>query len=61
MTKSCIKYAVHKAGTQLFGSLCMYREEAEDLLDDLQKNIIHMPDDEKSKFKVVEVKLEWDE
>ena len=61
MKKTCKKYAIHKDGTTVFGSLCSYREEAEDLLHDLQKNIINMPEVEKRKFKVVEVELVWNE
>ena len=61
MKKTCKKYAVHKSGTEIFGSLCSYKEEAEDLLHDLQANILNMPDAEKSKFKVVELDICWDE
>lgn len=61
MKKTCKKFAVHKDGTMIFGSLCSYREEAEDLLRDLQDNIINMSNDEKSKFKVIEVELSWNE
>ena len=61
MKKSCKKYAVHKLGSEIFGSLCSYREEAKDLLRDLQKNILNMPKSEKDKFKVVEVELFWNE
>lgn len=61
MKKSCKKFAVHKDGTTVFGSLCSYREEAEDLLQDLKKNIINMPEEEKAKFKVIEVELVWNE
>ena len=61
MKKSCKKYAVHKLGSEIFGSLCSFREEAEDLLQDLQKNIINMPKSEKDKFKVIELELTWNE
>lgn len=61
MKKTCIKYAVHKAGTEVFGSLCSYESEALELLDDLKKNIISMPEEEKEKFKVVKIALSWDE
>ena len=61
MRKSCTRYAVHKAGTELFGSLCSYESEAQDLLDDLQKNILNMPADEKKKFHVAKVEISWDE
>lgn len=61
MKKTCIKYAVHKTGTEIFGSLCSYESEALELLDELKKNIISMPEEEKAKFKVVEVELAWHE
>lgn len=61
MKKTCKKYAVHKAGTEIFGSLCSYEQEAVDLLNDLNANVISMPASEKSKFKVVEVEISWDE
>lgn len=61
MEKSCKKYAIHKDGTEIFGSLCSYRSGAEDLLQDLKRNIINMPESEKSKFRVVEVELCWNE
>lgn len=61
MKKTCTKYAVHKTGTEIFGSLCSYESEALELLDELKKNIISMPEEEKAKFKVVEVTLTWDD
>ena len=61
MKKSCKKFAIHKEGTMIFGSLCSFKSEAEDLLHDLQANIINMPEKEKSRFRVVEVELTWDE
>ena len=61
MKKTCIKYAVHKTGSEIFGSLCSYESEALELLDELKKNIISMPEEEKAKFKVVEVELTWDD
>ena len=61
MKKSCKKFAIHKDGTMVFGSLCSFRDEAEDLLQDLKKNIINMPENEKAKFRVTEVELTWDE
>lgn len=61
MKKTCIKYAVHKTGTKIFGSLCSFKSEALELLDELKKNIISMPEEEKAKFKVVEVTLTWDD
>lgn len=61
MKKTCKKYAVHKSGTEVFGSLCSYREEALDLLHDLQANIVNMPEEEKRKFYVAEVNLEWND
>ena len=61
MKKTCTKYAVHKDGTEVFGSLCSYESEALELLDDLKKNIISMPEEEKKKFRVVKVSLSWDE
>ncbi len=61
MKKTCKKYAVHKDGTMVFGSLCSFKDEAEDLLQELKKSIITMPESEKSKFRVVEVELSWDE
>jgi len=61
MKKTCIKYAVHKTGSEIFGSLCSYKSEALELLDELKKNIISMPEEEKAEFKVVEVTLIWDD
>ena len=59
--KKCIKYAVHKAGTEVFGSLCSYEQEAIELLNDLKDNIVSMPMSEKSKFRVVKIEVTWDE
>ena len=61
MKKSCIRYAVHKSGTEMFGSLCTYESEAKDLLEDLKKNIINMSDEEKSRFHVVQLEVSWNE
>ena len=61
MKKSCKKYAIHKDGTEIFGSLCSFKSEAEDLLQDLKHNIINMPESEKSKIRVGEVELCWNE
>ena len=61
MKKTCTKYAIHKQGTSIFGSLCSYEDEAQDLLDDLCKNILNMPEEEKSKYHVAKVELSWDE
>lgn len=61
MKKKCIKYAVHKAGTEVFGSLCSYEQEAIDLLNDLKDNVVSMPMSEKSKFRVVKIEVMWDE
>lgn len=61
MKKSCIKYAVHKLGTNIFGSLCSYEDEANDLLQDLKMNIVNMPEDEKAKYVVAKVEVSWNE
>ena len=61
MKKTCTKYAIHKQGTSIFGSLCSYKDEAQALLDDLHKNILNMPEEEKSKYHVAKVELSWDE
>ena len=61
MKKTCTKYAVHKTDTNIFGSLCSFKSEALELLDELKKNIISMPEEEKAKFNVVEVTLTWDD
>lgn len=61
MRHTCKKYAVHKAGTEMFGSLCSFKAEAQDLLDDLHKNIKLKTEDEKSRYHIVEVELSWDE
>ena len=61
MKKTCIKYAVHKHGTDIFGSLCSYEEEAMDLLQDLRDSILNMPEYEKAKFCVAKVELSWNE
>ena len=61
MKKTCIKYAIHKQGTSIFGSLCSYEDEAQELLDDLHKTIRNMPEEEKPKYYVAKVELSWDE
>lgn len=61
MKKTCIKYAIHKQGTNIFGSLCSYEDEAQDLLDDLRKNILNMSEEEKSKYRIAKVELSWNE
>lgn len=62
MKKTCIKYAIHKRGTSIFGSLCSYEDEAQELLDDLCKNIRNVSEEEeKSKYYVAKVELSWDE
>ena len=61
MQKSATKWAIHKHGTDQFGHLCSYRDEAEDMFADLKKDIIHMPESELKKYHVAEVTLVWDE
>jgi len=61
MKKHAVKWAVHKAGTEQLGCLCSFREEAEDMLADLHKSILHMPEEDRQKFKVVEVSVSWEE
>ena len=61
MKKTCVKYAIHKLGTEIFGSLCSYESEARELLDDLKKNILNMSDEEKSKYVVAKVEVSWNE
>ena len=61
MRKTCKKYAVHKAGTEMFGCLCISRTEAEDVLMNMRKNAQSINEEEKSNFKVIEVELSWNE
>ena len=61
MLHSAVKYAVHKEGTAQFGCLCSFKDEAEQMLADLKKEIARMPKDELSKYHVVEVTLSWNE
>ena len=61
MKKTCKKYAVHKAGTEMFGCLCSSKTEAEDVLATMHKNAQSMSEEEKSNFNVIEVELSWNE
>ena len=61
MKKTCKKWAVHKLGTKQFGCLCSFKEEAEDMLNDLHDSIKTMPDAERERFHVVEVEVSWNE
>ena len=58
---STTKWAVHKAGTNQFGYLCSFKEEAEHMLEDLKKDIINMPKSEIEKYYVVELEITWEE
>ncbi len=57
-TKSFIRWAVHKSGTEQLGYLCSFKSEAEDMLRDLKVNLFNMSEAEKARYKVVEVKVE---
>ena len=59
--KSTTKWAVHKAGTESFGYLCSFKDEAEHMLGDLHRDVYNMPKEELDKYHVVEVTLSWDE
>lgn len=61
MQRTTTKWAVHKAGTNSFGYMCSFKEEAEQILADLHHNILHMSEDELKKYHVVEVKMTWNE
>ena len=61
MQHTLTKYAVHKEGTTQFGYMCSFKEEAEQMLSDLKKEILQMPRDEVNKYHVVEVTFVWDE
>ena len=52
------RWAVHKTGTEQLGYLCSFKREAENMLEDLKASIINMSDEEKARYKVVEVKVE---
>lgn len=56
--KSFTRWAVHKTGTEQLGYLCSFKSEAEDMLRDLKVNLLNMPEAEKARYKVVEVKVE---
>lgn len=56
--KTFTRWAIHKAGTEQLGYLCSLKSEAEDMLRDLHTSIYNMPGAEKSRYKVVEVKVE---
>jgi len=60
-TKTITRWAVHKQGTEQFGYLCSFKSEAENMLNDLKKDILNMPDSEKAKYSVVEVTVSWSE
>lgn len=57
-TKSFIRWAVHKSGTEQLGYLCSFKSEAEDMLKDLKSSLYNMSDAEKARYEVVEVKVE---
>ena len=57
-TKSFTRWAIHKTGTEQLGYLCSFKSEAEDMLRDLHNNLYNMPEAEKARYKVVEVKVE---
>lgn len=57
-TKSFIRWAVHKTGTEQLGYLCSFKTEAEDMLRDLKANLLNMSEAEKARYKIVEVKVE---
>lgn len=61
MQKTVTKWAVHKNGTVQFGYLCSFKEEAEQMLRDLKKDIHDMPKAEIDKYHVVKVTVAWDE
>lgn len=56
--KSFTRWAVHKIGTEQLGYLCSFKSEAEDTLRVLKANLLSMPEAEKARCKVVEVKVE---
>lgn len=56
--KTFTRWAVHKTGTEQLGYLCSFKSEAEDMLKDLKTNILNMPEAEKARYRVVEVKVE---
>ena len=59
--KTATKWALHKLGTNQFGYMCSFQNEAEQMLDDLKKDVLHMPEKELKKYKVVKIALSWDE
>jgi len=59
--KTFTRWAVHKTGTEQLGYLCSFKSEAEDMLRDLKVNLLNMPEAEKARYKVVEVKVEFTE
>lgn len=61
MQKTITRWAIHKAGTERLGYLCSFKDEADDMLRDMHKDIITMSEAEKSKYRVVEVKVSWEE
>lgn len=61
MQKSVTKWAVHKAGTDNFGYMCSFKDEAEQMLKDLHQDVLNMPENELAKYRVAEVTLTWDE
>lgn len=61
MHKTVTRWAVHKSGTEQLGYLCSFKNEAENMLSDLHANILNMPEEERKKYKVVEVTVSWDE
>lgn len=61
MQKTITRWAIHKSGTDQLGYLCSFKREAEDMLNDMHKNIITMSEEDKNKYHVIEVKVSWDE
>lgn len=59
--KTVTRWAVHKDGTEQLGYLCSFKDEAEQMLEDLKKDVKSMPSSELEKYHVVEVTVSWEE
>ena len=59
--KTITKWAIHKSGTEQLGYLCSFKDEAEQMLEDLKKDVYQMPKNELDKYRVVEVQVSWAE
>ena len=59
--KTIVRWAIHKLGTEQLGYLWPTKADAEKKLEELKKDISHLPLEEQDKHVVVEVQVSWEE